>query len=210
MNVFILNTGRCGSTSFIKASRHITNYTSAHESRAGFVGEAHFKYPENHIEADNRLSWFLGRLDKVYGDNAIYVHLKRNPANTARSFTKRYEQKKTIIRGYREFLLIGCPKDADPIEVSLDYCDTVNSNIEAFLKDKTRKMSFSLENAQEDFRRFWSLIGAEGDLAAALKEWEITYNATRQTPLAEPPLPVRTAKKLRRIVTGLPTFLRQA
>ncbi len=210
MNVFILNTGRCGSTSFIKASRHITNYTSGHESRAGFVGDAHFKYPENHIEADNRLSWFLGRLDKAYGNDAIYVHLKRNPTDTARSFTKRYEQKKTIIRGYREFLLIGCPKDADPTEVSLDYCDTVNSNIEAFLKDKTRKMVFSLENAKEDFRHFWSLVDAEGDLPAALAEWEVSYNATRQNPLVEPPLPVRTTKKIGRIVAGLPAFLRKA
>ena len=35
MNVFILNTGRCGSRTFARACAHITNYTSAHESRSG-------------------------------------------------------------------------------------------------------------------------------------------------------------------------------
>ena len=36
-------------------------------------------YTKGHIEVDNRLSWMLGRLDKVYADDlAIYVHLKRN------------------------------------------------------------------------------------------------------------------------------------
>jgi len=119
MNVFVLNTGRCGSTTFIKACNHITNFSCAHESRAGILGEEHFDYPENHIEADNRLSWLLGRLERAYGDDAIYVHLKRNENDTAHSFTLRYQA--GIIKAYRApGILMGLPEETDHMSVCLD------------------------------------------------------------------------------------------
>lgn len=65
MNIFVLCTGRSGSKTFIKACNHITNYTCGHESRAKrakLESRLNLDYPPNHIEADNRLSWFLGRL----------------------------------------------------------------------------------------------------------------------------------------------------
>jgi hypothetical protein len=65
VNVFVLNTGRCGSVTFIEACRHIRNYSAAHESRATLIGEQRLAYAANHIETDNRLCWFLGRLDKA-------------------------------------------------------------------------------------------------------------------------------------------------
>lgn len=176
MNVFVLCTGRCGSTTFIEACRHATNYTAAHESRAGHVGASRLSYPPNHIEADNRLSWFLGRLEKAYGDEAFYVHLRRDDLATAQSFVRRYDS--GIIRAYREVVLLGSPKKADPLRLCLDYCETVNANIELFLKDKTKQARVSLENAKEDFGRFWEWVGAEGDLRAALAEWDVKYNAS--------------------------------
>ena len=177
MNVFVLNTGRCGSTTFIKACKHIENFTSAHESRCGLIGAARFSYPDNHIEADNRLSWFLGRLDKCYGDNAVYVHLTRNNKATANSFVNRYSF--GIIEAYRDAILMNLPAESDPMSVSLDYCDTVNSNIDLFLKDKTKKMDFRLEEAKHDFKRFWEFIGAEGNIDGALQEFDVSYNASR-------------------------------
>ena len=50
-----------------------------------------------------------------------------------------------------------------------------------FLQGKTRTLRFRLENARDDFRTFWQAVGAEGDLAAALKEWDTTYNASDRT-----------------------------
>lgn len=176
MNVFILCTGRCGSTTLIAACKHIKNYSAAHESRTRLIGDERLKYPNNHIEADNRLSWFLGRLERIYGDNAFYVHLRRNELDTAQSFSKRYDA--GIIRAYRSDILMGGLPGANPMYICLDYCETVNNNIEVFLKDKTRKITFSLENSKEDFKKFWDLIGAEGDLTAALSEWNKTYNAS--------------------------------
>jgi len=178
MNVFILNTGRCGSTTFIKACQHISNFTSAHESRCHELGEARFDYPDNHIEADNRLAWFLGRLDRRYGDNAVYIHLKRNRHDTASSYAKRLFPG-GIIPAYRQGILQFLPAEVPHMSVCLDYYDTVNSNIELFLKDKSRKMTFQLENARQDFPKFWNLIGAEGDMAAALAEFNTAYNASK-------------------------------
>lgn len=190
MNVFILNTGRCGSTTFIKACAHITNFASGHETRSHLIGADHMAYPQDHIEADNRLSWFLGRLDEAYGDQAFYVHLRRDDRTTARSFVNRYER--GIIKAYREEVLLHFAGDKEPIDVAMDYVHTVNSNIKAFLRGKPHQMDFLLENAESDFKLFWERIGAQGDLDAALNEWRTPHNATEapaQRKLAPPPPP---------------------
>ena len=213
MNVFVLSTGRCGSMTFSKACRHITNYTSGHESRAGRLGADRLAYPENHIEADNRLSWFLGKLEHSYGNRAFYVHLLRDEHATARSFVRRYDRPQGIVHAYRQAILLHSSADNAPLDVCLDYCSTVNANIEAYLRDKSRTMRFSMENAAHDFRRFWSLIGAEGDLEAAVRDWSVPYNASRtdaERSAAEPGGAARAARKLQRIIRTLPAYLRDA
>jgi len=176
MNVFILNTGRCGSSTFIKACEHISNYSAAHESRATLIGEQRLTYPAQHIEADNRLSWLLGRLDKQYADDALYVHLSRNQQQTIESFSKRADF--GIMQAYKEGILLGGESNQTSEQIAKDYIDTVESNIEFYLKDKTHKMDFSLDNAKQDFETFWEFISAEGDLQAALDEWDVSYNAS--------------------------------
>ncbi len=177
MNVFVLNTGRCGSTTFIAACRHITNYTAGHESRIQLLGEERLAYPPNHIEADNRLSWLLGRLDDTYGDDAWYVHLTRNRDEVAASFARRADY--GIMKAYREGILLRAePAGQNALAVAYDYIDTVETNIAAFLKDKTHQMTFRLENAASDFRHFWRSIAASGDPDAALAEWTVCHNAS--------------------------------
>jgi hypothetical protein len=175
MNVFILSTGRCGSTTFVKAASHITNFTSAHESRMGILGPQRLVYPENHIESDNRLCWFLGRLDKSYGDKAFYVHLKRDRAKTAASYAMRYKPG-LIMHAYARGIYSGLPPNTRVKDVALDYYDTVSENIAMFLKSKTHKMEFSLEKAKQDWHIFWEFIGAQGDLIKSTNEWDIAYN----------------------------------
>jgi hypothetical protein len=176
MNVFILNSGRCGSTTFIKACRHITNYTAAHESLLSETGKNRLAYPPDHIEADNRLSWFLGRLDNKYADDAFYVHLKREPDAVAASFSRRIDF--GILKAYEQGILMHQQHQLSAHEIALDYIETVNSNIDLFLKDKSRKIDVAVESVEEDFADFWQLIGAEGELDKALAEWKINYNAS--------------------------------
>lgn len=179
-NVFVLCTGRCGSSTFAAASGHIENFTSAHESRTYLVGDDRFAYPSEHIEVDNRLSWLLGRLDKTFGDNAFYVHLKRDLHATARSFIKR--QHGGILKAYRKGILQQSDEhsEATDMEFCLDYCRTVDANIELFLRDKSHTMTFHMESAETDFPAFWEWIGARGNLEQAMSEWSHRHNASPQ------------------------------
>lgn len=176
MNVFVLTAGRSGSTTFIAACRHITNYSAGHETRSRCIGSARLAYPERHIEADNRLVWYLGRLDAAYGANARYVYLRRDPHACAMSFARRADF--GIMQAWREGVLLGGEADRTAHELAMDYLATVQANIALFLRDKPHVMTFRLERAQHDFRAFWDWIGAEGDLAAALAEWDVRYNAS--------------------------------
>ena len=176
MNVFILNSGRCGSTTFIKACQPISNSSSAHESLSTETGSLRFNYPPDHIEADNRLSWLLGRLDKTYGDTAFYVHLKRNHEDTVRSFSKRIDY--GILKAFEQGILMHEQHLIPADNIAHDYIKTVEANIELFLKDKINKLNVSLESVNTDFAKFWERINAQGNLNEALKEWETNYNAS--------------------------------
>ncbi|MDV4144121.1 hypothetical protein [Shimia sp. FJ5] len=174
-NIFVLCTGRCGSTTFSKACAHLTNYSAGHETRTHMLGAARLAYPAFHIEADNRLSWLLGRLDAAYGDNAFYVHLERDRRATVKSYAKR---KGGIISAYKGGgILLHC-KETDREKLAEDYVDTVTENIRHFLRDKTHKMPFRLEYAQADFNRFVRLVSAEGDLDRARAEFHVPHNAS--------------------------------
>lgn len=195
MNAFVLSTGRCGSTTFERACRHITNYTAGHETRARFIGEERLNYPANHIEADNRLSWFLGRLNEKYGDEAFYVHLVRNEEGTAQSFTNRFRPC-GIVSAYYDGVLMRLgnkheetPQNAEVrLSIARDYCRTVNTNIGLFLNDKSRKMVIHLEMVETEFPIFWESIGAEGDLSAALAEWRVSHNASQPPKVKREPI----------------------
>jgi hypothetical protein len=189
MNVFVLNTGRCGSTTFSRACLHITNYTSGHETRTGYIGASRFQYPPQHIETDNRLSWMLGRLDSHYGADAFYVYLKRDKKDTARSFEKRYGR--GIIGAYRHQILRKVRSQLPRSAVCEDYCETVYKNIELFLRDKSNYCIIDIERAQTHFPIFWERIGAEGDLQAALRVFRHHHNASKPRWISRPVTLVR-------------------
>jgi hypothetical protein len=168
MNVFVLTTGRSGSLTFAEACRHITNYTSGHETRVGLVGADRLAYPDRHIEVDDRLAWLLGRLEDAYGDDAFYVHLRRDEQATAASRARRWN--KPLMRAYRNGILWDVSPDVGRVALALDLNHTVTRNIELFLRDKSHTMRIDIEAAARTFPEFWSRIGAEGDLQAALEE----------------------------------------
>ncbi|MFC5577122.1 hypothetical protein ACFPOA_03715 [Lysobacter niabensis] len=176
MNVFVLCTGRCGSVTFARAARHIRNYRVGHETRMKQPGPQRVDYPADHIEIDNRLSWFLGRLDAAYGNNAIYVHLRRDPEAVASSFNRRWHLGGSIMRAYADQVYAAPVRD--PLAFCRDYVDTVTANINLFLRDKSHKMDFWMEHSATDWPAFWSLINAEGKLEDGLSEWAVAHNAS--------------------------------
>lgn len=175
MNVFVLTTGRSGSVTFAEACRHITNYSAGHETRVGLIGAERLAYPEDHIEVDDRLAWFLGRLEEAYGDRAFYVHLRRDAQATAASRMRRWN--KPLMRAYRNGILWDVSPDISRLEMALDLNRTVTANIELFLRDKRQVMRIDIENARQSFPEFWKRIGAEGDLEAALEELTTHHHA---------------------------------
>ena len=178
-NIFVLCTGRCGSTTLATACAHFTNYTAGHETLTHRTGPARFRVPTRHIEVDNRLSWLLGRLDRHWGDSAAYVHLTRDPAEVAESFRKRAAQ--GILRAYRRDIIARSEK-LTPKKRTLafcrDYVDTVTENIRLFLRDKSHVMDMRLETIEADFDRFIDWIGAEGDLDEARETVKRRHNAS--------------------------------
>lgn len=182
-NVFVLCTGRCGSTTFVRAAHHIANWTSGHETRSHLLGADRLAYPRFHIEADNRLSWMLGRLDAEFGPNAAYVHLTRDPEAVAQSYAKRVEY--GIMHAYYHGIVFPAPDQdeyARPvIDHARDMVATVTANIDSFLRGKPHVMRMRLEDAQSEFPMFWNWIGAEGDLDRAMQEWSIRHNETART-----------------------------
>jgi hypothetical protein len=185
MNVFVLTTGRSGSVTFAEACRHITNYTAGHETRVGLVGADRLAYPDDHIEVDDRLAWFLGRLEDAYGDRAFYVHLRRDEQATAASRMRRWN--KPLMRAYRNGILWDVSPEVSRLEVALDLNRTVTTNIELFLRDKSQVMRIDIETARQTFPEFWKSIGAQGDLEAALEELHLHHHAgTERRPTPRP------------------------
>jgi hypothetical protein len=173
MNVFVLCTGRCGSTTFARACRHMTNYVVGHESRVGKVGEDRLAFPHNHIEADHHLAFFLGRLDEVFGDEAFYVHLTRDLTATANSWAKRFVIS-PMMSSYRRGM-IGS-EAVSRRDAAMEMVETASANIRHFLKDKTQVARVRIERAEEDFPPFWDLVGAEGSLEDAIAELRVRHN----------------------------------
>ncbi|MDA0566565.1 hypothetical protein LG943_19945 [Streptomonospora sp. S1-112] len=182
MRVFVLNTGRCGSVTLARACERLTNYTAGHETRARRVGDDRLDYPDQHIEVDNRLSWFLGALDERYGEEPLYVHLRRDPVQVAQSFAKRWENGNPagVITAFATSLVIHPAPwpDAQRMEVCRFYVQTVTANIEAFLADKPNQMTVWLDDAATWFPAFWDRIGGQGDYDAALAQFGIQHNAS--------------------------------
>ena len=72
-------------------------------------------------------------------------------------------------------------------------------------------MDFRLEQGRERFPEFWRRIGAEGNLEAALAEFDVRHNAAWQKPPDAAPGMLRVVgSKLYRIGRKLPVFLRNA
>ena len=204
MQVFVLSTGRCGSLTTARAFRHATNYTSGHETRTSLVGPARFEYPDQHIESDNRLCWFLGTMQERFPD-AFYVHLVRDPEQVSESHAAKWVARDRVHQPFawdlrrprttwrrlqrrlerpadapltlaRAFGL-GIARNREGPTVNARFMvETVTANIGAFLRDK-HWLPLRLERSAVDFPPIWDRIGAIGDLEDALAEFDVRHNA---------------------------------
>lgn len=180
-NVFVLSPGRAGSMTFAHACEYIENYSSAHESLIDKIGAERFAYPENHIEADNRLTWHLGQLAQKYdGQDVLYVHLRRDPEKIAQSFLRRWNDIKfnaAILPAFAHGIVMR--EKSWPLERRIEVCrfyvQTVIANIEEFITDRPH-VEVDLEDEGQSFAYFLDRIDAQGDLKAAQQAWTTVQN----------------------------------
>jgi hypothetical protein len=179
-NIFILSSGRTASTTFTKACSYIKNFTSAHESRTGFSSQSRVDYPENHIEIDNRLTWFLSQLESNYKDDAYYVHLTRDKKAIAKSYLERWHLKESIVKAYGHGVLMkpNIPVK-DRFDICLDYVDYVEDTITNFLHGKSKIMTIDVSELKDKFPEFYNWIGAEGDLNSCCNEFDHYSNKNK-------------------------------
>jgi len=190
---------------FAHACEHLTNYTSAHESLVDQIGDARFAYPENHIEADNRLTWHLGQLaEKFDSQDVLYVHLRRDPEKIAQSFLKRWEDIQfgsAILPAFANGIVMrekAWPRERR-IEVCRFYVDTVIANTEQFIKTRPH-MTVELEDGGISFNHFLDRIGAAGDLDATRTAWTTVQNdhAYSRALNTQPSLVRKVASRIKR------------
>ena len=180
-NVFVLSPGRSGSKTFVEACLHLSNYSAAHESLSSRIGDERFAYPINHIEADNRLIWFTGEMTKRFKDKVLYVNLIRDFEATVDSFHHRLQnsQYRASIMNAFAHGIIEKPKDWREDQghyLAKFYVETVQSNIELFLKDRPHHV-VHLQDGGKSFDEFLQMIHAEGNLEAARATWLEVHNA---------------------------------
>ncbi len=72
-------------------------------------------------------------------------------------------------------------------------------------------MEINLENIDQDFTAFWNFIGAEGELDAALAEFNNRYHAAKiPQSNRKNNIIARILLKIKRLVIKLPRFVRDA
>lgn len=181
MNVFVLNSGRCGSLTFAKSCQYLTNFTCGHETKTSHHGQERFVFPDNHIEIDNRLSWFLGTLARHYDSRDVfYVKLVRDPSKVASSWLHRWKTinfASTMITHFAHGIVMRPNQysEKEMEDVCEYYVQTVKDNIEEFLKTR-RHMTVNLEDNGKSFNEFLENIEAKGDLEAAKITWTKVHN----------------------------------
>ena len=172
MRIFVLCTGRCGSTTLAAACQHMTNYTASHESRE-LLNDLDF--PDNHIEVNPSNVWFAGLIRQRF-PAARYVHLTRDAEETAQSTAGRGDSCHTqILHAWRYALRQGwvmLPRDL--LVDAREYVDATTALIEILLRGVSY-IDVRCGDVQS-FVDFWHWCGAEGDLAAAIRSFGTIHN----------------------------------
>lgn len=181
-NVFVLATGRSGTMTFARACGHIAGFSAGHETRSQLIGGDRFDYPPDHIEVDNRLSWFLGELAHRWTSPAtLFVHLRRNRNEVVRSFERRWDSTfpASIIRAFGHGIVARANNwsNDERREVCEFYVDTVNRNIAEFVRGRN-SMTIELEHLHDQFGMFVDRLDTTADMEGARREIATAHNAS--------------------------------
>ena len=120
MNVFFISPGRTATTTFANACKCVEGYTSLHESQVQLLGDKRIAYPENHLEFDNRLVFFLADLTQKFAANrGVLVIVHRDHHEVASSYNRRWS-KINIMKSWSQGVHLR-ELSQNTYEVALDY-----------------------------------------------------------------------------------------
>ncbi|NDU99871.1 hypothetical protein [Pseudoroseicyclus tamaricis] len=178
-HVFVLSAGRTGTTTFARAAAALPGFTAGHESRAEAHLAERLDYPDRHIEADNRLVFFLPQLEARFGPRAHYVYLRREPAEIAASYARRWHLTVSIPRAFTQGVRMRPRTRRGEVTAACrDYADWVDSTVSLFLASQRHAMVVDLAEAEAGFARVAEWIGAGEVPQAARDAWGERHNAT--------------------------------
>lgn len=165
MNIFVVGTGHCGTTTFAKACRFATNRKVSHESASG--GIYTFEYPEDHIEVDAPLAFWVPRLRSFYR-GCRFVHLVRDKKPCIESLARN----EALVCQWFGHMLYHFP-EATPLDGALALYSVINESLRG-----EDVLQVRLEEIKIRWHEVWAWMGCEGDFARSLAEWDIKYHAS--------------------------------
>ena len=168
MQIFVVGTGRCGTSTFYNACQHVTNYTCRHE-----ICYLHLIKQQliNAIEVNGGLTFFIPQLRRQY-QRAKWVHMIRDREACIKSLA---EQAGQSVRYWANVWLQWESSDAElPVAAGLFY-DSVNDLIVSQLPEV---FTFRLESAYEqDWPEFWDWAKCKGRFESSRVVWRRHYNS---------------------------------
>ena len=171
MRVFVVGTGRCGSSTFYQACKTISNYTCGHET---FVGKVHdFKYPDNHIEVAVQNMQALAYLRREY-PNSKFVHLIRERESCIQSL---YKQVPEYLSAWAfQMFLLNYRRPS--IEIAEWYYDITVNAIRGFSRSICQQDYIEIPTYQmdADWGCFCKQIRADCNFEEAYKILKRKYN----------------------------------
>lgn len=138
MHIFVVGTGRCGTSTFYQACLHIKGFTVGHESSAGRIPS--WTYPDKHIEISSQLVYGIPKLRQRYAD-AKWVHLIRAREPCVESLARQcYDAMKAF-----SFQWFQCDHPVDVVKAAGQFYDLTNELIEFSLSDLPAEQRFKIE-----------------------------------------------------------------
>jgi hypothetical protein len=143
---------------------------------------ARLDYPDSHIEADNRLAYFLGSMARRFNaERTVWVHLRREIPDVVNSYLPRRTSSAQILNAFGHGILMSsCEKsEMEWREICELMIRTTRDNIEQFISTQRFVVRMDLEDPLPGLRQVWLNARAEGDFTAATEEWSIRHNKSK-------------------------------
>ncbi len=169
MRIFIVGTGRSGTSTIWQACRTIPGMQAGHESHVGTENVGNWDYPENHIEVSSQLIIGLPILKRKYPD-ALWVHVIREREACVSSLARQVGPAMDWFAHQWWMFTAGVDRWA----AAAAFYDSMNLTIVDLLPDDP--FTFHIERAHEQWPEFLRWAGLDCDPGPGQERLRRRYN----------------------------------